>query len=109
MITAIVTGEATELTIATLEDAFLEKMGNSGERTKLTQGVNNVPVDAGVFRVLSKRAVRVIADTQNLDVVVSPNDKDGGPIELLRMTIPGHDQPEVIDLLSSAMGMFPPH
>lgn len=75
--------DKTTLTIQTSEDLYLEQMGVADQRIKLTRGVNNVPVGAGVFRVLSKAPVSVTADAQDVQITTTTGDKDGGPIEPL--------------------------
>jgi hypothetical protein len=101
MITAIVTANDTKLTIITLEELFLEQMGPTVQRTKLIQGVNDIVLKAGVFKVQSKKGVRVKAGGQSFDMAVTPNDKDGGPIELSHL-VPSLDRPEVVTFLSDA-------
>jgi hypothetical protein len=106
MITAIVTTCNTKLTITTLEHLFLEQMG-SGQRTELMPGPNPVALETGVFKVQSKKGVRVTAGAQAIDFAVTPNDKDGGPIELSHL-VPGLDRPEVVTFLTDAKAMPAP-
>ena len=79
MITAIFTTNKTTLTIETSEMLTLVQMGREDQPIELTEGVNNIPVGAGVFQVLSKALVRVTADTPDLYVAyTTTNTKDGG-------------------------------
>lgn len=66
----------TALTIETSEAVLLEQLGREDAPVKLKEGTNKVTVNAGVFRVLSTRAVRVSADADDLHVMSTPN-KDG--------------------------------
>ena len=76
--TIITRKDRTTLTIETSEDLFLEKTGAADHRIKLTRGVNNIPVGAGVFRVLSKAPVNVTADAPDVEITTIGDDKDGG-------------------------------
>jgi hypothetical protein len=77
MRTTIITRKAkTTLTIQTSEDLYLEQMGVADQRIKLTRGVNSVPVDAGVFSMLSTAGVSVTADAPDVQVTTT-GDKDG--------------------------------
>lgn len=81
MRTSIITRkDKTTLTIVTKEDLYLDQMDAAGQQIKqikLTQGVNNIPVGAGVFRVLSKAPVTVTADTADVQIAATAGDKDG--------------------------------
>src|SRR5262245_19251667 len=77
MITAIyVKGEA-KLTIVTHQDLKLEKMDDPKPPATLRAGQNTVSVSRGVYKVLSKEAVGVIADAAPIFVAATPQDKGG--------------------------------
>jgi hypothetical protein len=78
MITAIFTDQKTTLTIETPEELNLEQLGLETPLARLVPGVNQVVVGAGVFKVLSKTALRVSADAPNLYVASTLNTKDSG-------------------------------
>ncbi|HEY0480659.1 MAG TPA: hypothetical protein VGD37_24250 [Kofleriaceae bacterium] len=105
MRTAIITRkDKTTLNIVTSEELYLEQLGRAEPRIKLNNGVNEVAVGAGVFRVLSKSPVRVTADTQDTQVAFTTDDKDGGPIDPLIATS-GLDPTTVAEFLLDAKGL----
>jgi hypothetical protein len=89
MLTAIFTDQKTTLTIETTESLTLnlEQRGGKNPPTKLAPGVNEVNVEAGVFKVLSKNALRVSATTPNLYVASTQNTKDDNFPDPPRWTI----------------------
>jgi hypothetical protein len=81
MITAIFMNEKATLTIETSEALILEQLVQEGApiEIELSSGTNRVPIGPGVFRMLSKSAPRVTADTPNLYVAyTTTNNKDTG-------------------------------
>ena len=76
MITAIFTKEKTTLTIETTETLVLEQFDSKDPVTPLVPGVNVVGVGAGVFKVLSKTALRVSGGIANVYVASTTNTKD---------------------------------
>ena len=87
MKTAIFTDQKTTLTIETSETLFLEQFGGK-DPVALVPGLNQVTVEAGVFKVFSKTALRVSAGTPNLYVASTQNTKDGNFPDPPRLTIP---------------------
>jgi hypothetical protein len=77
MITAIFTAEVTTLTIETVEVVNLEQMGPQSNLIRLTQGTHTLEVEAGVFKVISNRPVRVTADSASACIECTLQDKDG--------------------------------
>ena len=81
MRTAIFTAKDTTLTIETKEDLYLEQKDLPDKHIKLKPGKNDVPVKAGVFKVLSTKAVCVTNAARDFQVSIAGDDKDGGPID----------------------------
>lgn len=79
------------LTINTSEQLKLEKMGPMGRPVPvrdLVRGPNKVPVEDGVYRILSKQDVTVTAPTQDptqFHVMNLSDSKDGDPPDAPRM------------------------
>lgn len=79
MRTAIFTYDHTSLTIDTPEEAMLEQMGREDRAIVLRPGVNKVEIPRGVFRIVSKAAVRVTGDSAEVEVFATLNNKDAWP------------------------------
>lgn len=105
MLTAIRTvKDRTTLTLETSEELYLEQMGATNPPIKLIQGANHVVVGAGIFKVLSTNDVHVSADTQEFQFAVTPDNKDGGPIDPITQT-PGLDPTTVAAFLLDARSL----
>jgi hypothetical protein len=82
MRTVILTTQQTNLSIQTSEPLKLEAMAMPGQTmapavVALSAGANSVPVNAGVFKVVSRNPVSVSAQGGTLHVLATANDKDG--------------------------------
>jgi hypothetical protein len=75
--------DKTTLTIETLEELYLEPAGVADQRIKLTRGVNNISVGAGVFRLMSKTGVSVTADSPDAQITTAVTGDKDGPIDPL--------------------------
>ena len=82
MRTVILTTETTVLSIQTSEAVRLEAMAMPGQTAapaamSLSAGANSVTVNAGVFKLVSKKAVGVSAPGGTIQVLATAIDKDG--------------------------------
>lgn len=97
MRTVILTTEKTVLSIQTSEALQLEAMAMPGQTMapaaiSLSAGANSVPVNAGVFKLVSKNAVGVSVQGGTVHILATANDKDGTfPDPLQVMTALGID------------------
>lgn len=108
IITAIFTVETTKLTIETSELLNLEQMGEMGRPLlvrNLPPGINVVPVDPGVFRLLSRYEVRVAVDSQNAHVMSMAESKDGDPPDPPKLTAMHFDRQAIHVFLGAARSM----
>jgi hypothetical protein len=96
-ITAIFTKQNTTVTITTNENLLLEQLDSVAQ--KLVPGDNKVAIGPGAFRIYSKQPVRVSTITTSDVHVVSMGDKQGGPIELVKLLPPGFNGDDVVKFI----------